>query len=194
MGRFKRICVFCGSGDGTDPAFGTAAAETGRRIAERGMAVVYGGAQVGLMGAVANAALKAEGEVYGVIPHKLEVKEVVHDGLTELFTVESMHARKSMMGQLSGAFVVLPGGWGTMEEMFEVLTWTQLRYHTKPIGLLNVNGYYDHLIAWADHAVSQGLLRPQHRALLVSETGVDALLDALEATEIPPEPQWMDRP
>lgn len=194
MSRFKRVCVFCGSGEGKDPAFAEAATAIGAGLAARGIGVVYGGAKVGLMGRVADAALARGGEVLGVIPDKLRTKEVAHDGLTELFVVESMHARKAMMGHLSSAFVTLPGGWGTMEEMFEVLTWTQLRYHTKPIGLLNVNGYYDHLVAFADHAVEQGLLRPEHRGLLVAEAEPDALIERLEQTVIPPEPRWMDKP
>lgn len=194
MGRFKRICVFCGSAEGADPAFLAAAAEVGTLLASRGIGLVYGGAKVGLMGAVANAVLAGGAQVMGVIPDRLRTKEVAHDGLTELFVVDSMHARKAMMGHLSDAFIVLPGGWGTMEEMFEVLTWTQLRYHTKPIGLLNVNGYYSHLLAFADHAVGQGLLRPEHRALLVAESTPVALLDALEEAEIPEEPRWITRP
>ena len=194
MGRFKRICVFCGSGVGNDPAFAAAATEAGAALAARGIGLVYGGAKVGLMGAVADAALAGGSQVLGVIPDRLRTKEVAHDGLTELFVVDSMHARKAMMGHLSDAFVVLPGGWGTMEEMFEVLTWTQLRYHTKPIGLLNVSGYYAHLLAFADHATAQGLLRPEHRALLVAEQTPAGLLDALEATVIPDEPRWITKP
>lgn len=194
MSRFKRVCVFCGSGEGSDPAYAEAAIAIGRLLATQGIGVVYGGAKVGLMGKVANAALVAGGDVLGVIPDKLQTKEIAHPGLTELFVVESMHARKAMMGHLSSAFVALPGGWGTMEELFEVLTWTQLRYHTKPIGLLNVNGYYDHLLAFADHAVTQGLLRPEHRGLLVSHSEPEALLERLENTVIPPEPRWMDKP
>lgn len=186
--------MFCGSAEGADPAFLAAATEVGRLLAARGIGVVYGGAKVGLMGAVADAALAGGAQVLGVIPERLRTKEVAHDGLTELFVVDSMHARKAMMGHLSDAFIVLPGGWGTMEEMFEVLTWTQLRYHTKPIGLLNVNGYYAHLLAFADHGVSQGLLRPEHRSLLVAEDTAPALLDTLEATIIPPEARWITKP
>ena len=194
MSRFKRICVFCGSADGVDPAYAEGAIAVGKGLARRGIGLVYGGAKVGLMGNVANAALVGGTEVFGVIPDKLRTKEVAHDGLTELFVVESMHARKAMMAHLSQAFVVLPGGWGTMEEMFEILTWTQLRYHTKPIGMLNLNGYYDHLLAFADHAVSQGLLRQENRDLLVAESEPDALLDRLEATVIPPQARWMTKP
>lgn len=194
MSRFKRVCVFCGSGEGASPVYAESAIAVGKLLASKGIGVVYGGAKVGLMGAVANAALVGKGEVMGVIPDKLQVKEVVHTGLTELFVVESMHARKAMMGHLSQAFIALPGGWGTMEELFEVLTWTQLRYHTKPVGLLNVNGYYDHLIAFADHAVQEGLLKAEHRALMVAESEPEALLERLENTIIPPEPCWMPAP
>lgn len=194
MGRFDRICVFCGSSDGTDPAFAEIATDVGRRIAKRGAGVVYGGAKVGLMGRVADAALAEGAQVLGVIPEKLMIKEVAHDGLDELVVVHSMHERKAKMGDLADAFIALPGGWGTMEELFEVLTWSQLRYHTKPIGLLDVNGYYSHLLAFADHAVSQGLLHADNRALLVSDSDPEALLDKLEATFITPEPSWMDEP
>ncbi len=193
MSRFKRVCVFCGSGDGVDAAYLEAATEVGQLLAGKDIGLVYGGAKVGLMGAVADAALGCDGEVMGVIPHKLQIKEVVHTGLSELFVVESMHARKAMMGHLSSAFIALPGGWGTMEELFEVLTWTQLRYQTKPVGLLNVKGYYDHLLAFADHAVDQGLLKAAHRELLVSDRDPEALLERLENTVIPPEPVWMER-
>lgn len=194
MSRFKRICVFCGSSDGHDPDFAKTATAIGRRIAQRGSGVVYGGAKVGLMGRVADAALAEGAEVLGVIPEKLMIKEVAHDDLTDLVVVHSMHERKAKMGDLSDAFVALPGGWGTMEELFEVLTWSQLRYHTKPIGLLNLNGYYDHLLAFADHAVTQGLLHADNRALLVSDADPEALLDKLEATFITPELSWMDEP
>ncbi len=193
MSRFKRICVFCGSQEGNSPVYSENAIRVGKMLAERGIGLVYGGGKVGLMGHVANAALVGGAEVMGVIPEKLMSKEVAHAGLTEMFVVESMHARKAMMAHLSQAFVVLPGAWGTMEEMFEVLTWTQLRYHTKPIGMLNVNGYYDALLAFADSAVEQGFLRPEHRKLLVSATDPAELLDALEATEIPDDTRWIDK-
>ena len=145
------------------------------------------------MGHVANAVLVGGGEVMGVIPERLKSREVAHQGLTEMFVVESMHARKAMMAHLSHAFLALPGGWGTMEEMFEILTWTQLRYHTKPIGMLNVNGYYDPLLAFADKAVECGFLRPEHRALLVDDTDPLRLLDRLEETIIPDDTRWIDK-
>lgn len=179
---------------GHDPAYSEAGAEVGRMLAERGMAVVYGGAKVGVMGTVADAALAAGGEVLGVLPAKLSAKEIAHDRLTELFVVESMHARKAMMAHLSDAFIVLPGGWGTLEETFEVLTWTQLRYHTKPLGLLNVKGYWDHIIAFAEHAVQEGLLKEPHRELMLYDRDPGRLLEALQAAEIPEGPRWIDKP
>ena len=194
VSRFKRICVFCGSSEGTKPAYAEAAIAAGQLLASRQVGIVYGGAKVGLMGAVANAALVAGGEVFGVIPEKLVNYEIAHSGVTELFVVESMHARKGMMGHLSQAFLVLPGGWGTLEETFEVLTWTQLGYHHKPIGLLNVEGFYDHLLAHADRAVEEGFLRPEHRALLIDADEPERLLEELENVVIPDVPKWIDRP
>lgn len=193
MSRFKRICVFCGSQEGNDPVYAENAIAIGKLLVDRGVGLVYGGGKVGLMGHVANAVLVGGGEVMGVIPERLKSREVAHQGLTEMFVVESMHARKAMMAHLSHAFLALPGGWGTMEEMFEILTWTQLRYHTKPIGMLNVNGYYDPLLAFADKAVECGFLRPEHRALLVDDTDPLRLLDRLEETIIPDDTRWIDK-
>ncbi len=194
MSRFQRICVFCGSQPGKDPQYLEVARSLGKSLAERGIDVVYGGAQVGCMGAVADSALDHGAKVYGVIPHRLQSKEIAHARLTELYRVESMHQRKSLMGQLCQGFVVLPGGWGTLEEMFEVLTWTQLGYHRKPLGIINVNGYYDSLINFADHANQQGFLRDEHRACLISRPNVDSLLDALEEVELPETAKWLDNP
>ncbi len=149
---------------------------------------------VGLMGEVADAALAAGGEVIGVLPEKLAAKEIAHDGLTELYIVDSMHTRKAKMAELSDAFVSLPGGWGTLEETFEVLTWLQLRYHEKPVGLINVDGYYDGLLAFADHAVASGFITPDNRRLLVDADDPEVLLDRLRAVEMPPAPRWMERP
>ena len=188
------MCVFCGSSEGTKPAYAKAAIEVGKLLAAQKIGVVYGGAKVGLMGALANAALVAGGEVLGVIPEKLVSHEIAHPGVTELFVVESMHARKGMMGHLSQAFIALPGGWGTLEETFEVLTWTQLGYHHKPIGVLNVDGFYDHLLAHADRAVTEGFLRSEHRALLIDAGRPDELLERLERAEIPEAPKWIERP
>lgn len=194
MSRFKRICVFCGSNDGHEPVYAENAIALGKLLAARKIGVVYGGAKVGLMGALANAVLVGGGEVMGVIPEKLRSREVAHEGLTDLFVVESMHARKTMMAHLSDAFVIMPGGFGTLEEAFEVLTWTQLRYHTKPVGLLNVAGYYDKLLEFADHAVAQGFLQSEHRALLISEADPTTLLERLESAVIPEDTRWIEKP
>ncbi len=182
---FRRICIYCGSAPGRDPRFVEVARAVGDGLARRGIGIVYGGGKVGLMGAVADAALAAGGQVFGVIPQKLRDVEVGHDGLTELFVVDSMHARKMMMAQLSDAFIALPGGFGTLEELFEATTWSQLGYHSKPVGLLNAAGYYDHLLAFLDHGADQGFIRPLHRPLLQSAPDLEGLLDALARAEIP---------
>ena len=182
---FRRICIYCGSAPGRDPRFVEVARAVGDGLARRGIGIVYGGGKVGLMGAVADAALAAGGQVFGVIPQKLRDVEVGHDGLTELFVVDSMHARKMMMAQLSDAFIALPGGFGTLEELFEATTWSQLGYHSKPVGLLNAAGYFDHLLAFLDHGAEQGFIRPQHRPLLQSAPDLEGLLDALARAEIP---------
>lgn len=192
--RFERICVFCGSSPGNDPAFAAAATALGTLLARRGLGLVYGGAMVGLMGEVADAALAAGGEVIGVLPEKLAAKEIAHDGLTALHIVDSMHDRKAKMAELSDAFVTLPGGWGTLEETFEVLTWLQLRYHEKPVGLINVEGYYNALLAFADHAVESGFISPDNRRLLVDADDPEVLLDRLRSVQMPPAPRWMERP
>ncbi|HQR23248.1 MAG TPA: TIGR00730 family Rossman fold protein [Steroidobacteraceae bacterium] len=173
------ICVFCGSAQGNDPAFGAAARAVGRDIARRGWTLVYGGGRVGSMGALADAALEAGGRVIGVIPRFLYEWEVGHDGLTEIEIVETLTERKVLMGDLGDAFLTLPGGIGTMDEMFEALSWAQLGLEAKCNGLLNVNGYYDQLVAYLDHAVASGFLKPQHRALLHVSGDPVELLDAL---------------
>lgn len=192
--RFRRLCVFCGSSVGDAPAYLEAARDLGRRLAERGIGLVYGGAKVGLMGALADAALAAGGEVYGVIPEKLRGLEVAHEGLTELFLVDSMHARKATMATLSDGFIALPGGFGTLEEVFEVTTWTQLNYHEKPIGVLDVNGYYAGLQAFVEHAVRVGFVRPVHRELMLFDDDPEQLLARMAAVEIPKLPKWIGRP
>lgn len=191
---FRRICVFCGSSEGRDPIYLRAAKDLGGFLARRGVGVVYGGGKVGLMGAVADGALAVGGEVIGVIPEKLKALEVGHDGLTELFVVDSMHARKAMMAHLSDAFIALPGGWGTMEEVFEVTTWNQLNYHHKPVGLLNVEGYFDHLRAFVRHAVETGFIRPVHQSLMSVASTPEGLLDALANAEIPDLGRWIQKP
>jgi uncharacterized protein (TIGR00730 family) len=176
----RTVCVFCGSSSGVEPHYAELARRTGELLARRKLTLVYGGGRVGLMGALADAALAAGGQAIGVIPQMLLDKEVGHTGLTELRVVQTMTERKLLMGDLSDAFIALPGGIGTMDELFEVWTWSQLDLHSKPCGLVNHRGYYDSLIAYLDHAVGQGFLRPRHRAALTVRETVEALLDELE--------------
>ena len=189
----KRVCVFCGSSDGARPEYLEAARATGRALARRGIGLVYGGGRVGLMGAVADEVMAAGGEVIGVIPHGLRVREVAHDGLSELRVVASMHERKALMAELADAFVSLPGGMGTLEETCEMLTWGQLGIHRKPCALLNVGGYFDRLFAFLDHTVAEGFVRPVHRALAISAADPELLLDALAAYQSPDIPAWISR-
>lgn len=175
----KSVCVFCGSNLGDKPVYREMAATVGRRLAGLGLTLVYGGGNVGLMGVLADAALEAGGTVIGVIPQALLDWEVAHASLTELIVVQSMHERKARMADAADAFVALPGGFGTFEEFCEVLTWSQLGLHKKPCGLLNVDGFYDPLLALFDRAVEDRFLRPEHRSLVMADTGVDALLDRL---------------
>src|SRR6188472_4282994 len=173
----KRICVFAGSGAGARPEYRAAAEELGRTLAMRHVTVVFGGGHVGLMGALADAVLAGQGHVIGVIPERLVAREIAHTGLSDLRIVSSMHERKAMMADLADAFVALPGGWGTLEEFFEVLTWAQLGLHQKPCGLLNVGGYFDGLLAFLDHAVAERFVRAENGALVMVATSVDGLLD-----------------
>ncbi len=177
----KSIVVFCGSADGYNEYYREAAYELGALLADRGIRIIYGGARIGLMGALAEGALASGGKVTGVIPGFLKTKEVAHEGLTELITVDTMHERKLKMHELSDGVITMPGGWGTMEELFEMLTWGQLGLHTKPIGLLNVSGYYDALKALSDSMVTEGFLSEfVNASLLISESPVD-LLEKMEA-------------
>lgn len=190
----KRVCVFCGSSSGIGDAYLKAAQETGRLLAERGIELVYGGGKVGLMGAVADACLEAGGSVIGVIPNLLVLKEVAHRGLTELRIVQTMHERKMIMADLSDAFVALPGGYGTLDELSEVLTWSQIGMQHKASGLLNVNGYYDPLLAMLDRAVKDRFLSEVHRELLLTETDPGRLLKYLEKYTPPQVDKWMAGP
>jgi uncharacterized protein (TIGR00730 family) len=194
MRRLRRVCVYCGSSSGSRPSFASAAAALGRLLAGQGIGVVYGGAAVGLMGIVADAALDAGGEVIGVMPDKLFDHEIGHDRLTELHVVGSMHERKALMSELADAFIALPGGYGTLEEVVEAVTWTQLGIHDKPVGLLDVDGYYQHLVAFLDRAVDDQLLRPDSRSLLLHDDDAPRLLDRLRATSDPAGPKWIDPP
>jgi uncharacterized protein (TIGR00730 family) len=189
----RRVCVYAGSNRGADPAFAEAARDLAAALVERGIGLVYGGGKVGLMGEIADAALAAGGEAIGVMPQALIDREIGHRGLTELRVVGSMHERKAQMAEIADAFVALPGGIGTLEELIEVYTWSQLGLHRKASGLLNVAGYYDHLEAFLDHAVAQDFLPAQHRALLVSAPTPGELLDRLDAWQPPTVGKWLER-
>lgn len=187
-----RICVFCGSSMGRNGAYRAAAEALGAEMARRGIGLVYGGASVGLMGAIADAVLARGGEAIGVLPEALTDLEIAHDGLSELRIVASMHERKAQMADLSDAFIALPGGIGTLEEAFEVWTWSQLSIHAKPIGLLNAAGYFDRLEAFLDHMVAEEFVKPVHREIMLTEDDPAALIDALKAAEIPTDRKWVD--
>ena len=175
----KRLCVFCGSNRGREPIYARAAQELGTALVRRGWGLVYGGGHVGLMGTIADAVLEAGGEVVGVIPQALVDKELAHRGLTTLHVTVTMHERKALMADLSDAFAALPGAYGTADELFEILTWAQLGLHTKPIGILNVAGFFDPLLAWVDKAVSEEFLKRKHRERLFVAENAEELLDRL---------------
>lgn len=189
----RSVCVFCGASIGANPAYREAAVALGQAIARRGLTLVYGGGAVGLMGTVADAALAAGGEVIGIIPQSLMNAEIGHKGLSRLEVVDGMHARKARMAELSDAFIALPGGLGTLEELFEVWTWGQLGYHAKPLGLLDVNGFYEKLGGFLDLIVEEGFVRPQHRAMLLLGQQPDELLDGMDRFESPVLPKWVDK-
>lgn len=189
----RSICVFCGASPGATPIYQEAAEALGRHLAENGIQLVYGGGAVGLMGMVANAALATGGEVIGIIPQSLKDAEVGHSGLTRLEVVDGMHARKARMAELSDAFIALPGGLGTLEELFEVWTWGQLGYHAKPLGLLEVNGFFDPLLAFLDHLVQERFVRQPHRDMLQRAASPAELVDALAAWKPLAAPKWVDR-
>jgi uncharacterized protein (TIGR00730 family) len=188
-----RLCIFCGSSPGARPDYAAATQELAKLLAQRGIGIVYGGASVGLMGLLADTALAAGGEVVGVIPAALQRKEIGHTGLTHLEVVGSMHERKALMAELSNGFIALPGGSGTLEELFEVFTWSQLGLHRKACALLNTAGYYAGLETFLDHAVNERFLRPEHRAMLLCEDTPEAVLDALDRFEPPVVDKWLDR-
>lgn len=181
----KAVAVFCASGKGTDPCYAEAALEAGAHLAKEGLTVVYGGSKIGLMGAVADGALEAGGKVIGVLPRFMSVKEIAHSGLTSLIMTDSMQERKLKMHELSDAVIALPGGFGTFEELFEMLTWGQLGLHRKPMGLLNVKGYYDHLERMLDHMTAEGLLKPSYRSMLLIADRLPDLLAAMRTYEPP---------
>jgi uncharacterized protein (TIGR00730 family) len=189
----RRIGVFCGSSPGTNGVYREAAQEVGRLLCQRGIELIYGGGNVGLMGAVADACLQDGGHVIGVIPEALKKKELAHAGLTELRVVGSMHERKALMADLADAFIALPGGYGTWDEFCEVLTWSQLGIQHKACAVLNINGYYNPLLAMADRAVSEGFLREVHRALLIADEDPARLLDRLTVYSVPFVDKWLER-
>ncbi len=183
----RTLCVYCGSSAGRDPAYADAARALGRQMAERGLSLVYGGGHVGLMGIIADAVLDAGGEVTGVIPAALMEAEVGHERLSRLHVVKDMHERKAMMAEQADGFIAMPGGIGTLEELFEVMTWLQLGYHAKPVGVLNVRGFYDGLLAFLDQQQATGFLRAEHRALLIADTDPASLLERMMRFEMPEE-------
>jgi uncharacterized protein (TIGR00730 family) len=189
----KRLCVFCGSSSGGRPEYARVAADFGEALAARGLELVYGGGRVGLMGVLADAALAAGAHVIGVIPRSLVAWEVAHTRLPDLRVVESMHERKALMAELSDGFVAIPGGLGTLEELFEVWTWAQLGLHAKPCGLLDAHDYFRDLRRFIDHAVAEGFLRPEHRAMLLVATAGGELLDAFADYRPPVVEKWIDR-
>jgi hypothetical protein len=181
----KSVCVYCGSATGARPEYLAAARLVGETLAARGIELVYGGARIGMMGAMADAALERGGRVYGVLPEALFETEIAHTGLTEFRVVSSLHERKALMAARADAFIALPGGYGTLDEIFEALTWTQVGVHEKPCGLLNVAGFYDLLLAYLDHAANEELVRPALRPLLIADTDLHRLLDRLQSSELP---------
>ena len=192
LAQMKRLCIYCGSSPGSRPEYAAAANLCGQTLAQRGIGIVYGGGNTGMMGKVANAALAAGGEVIGVIPHHLADKELAHTSATQIIRVNSMHERKQMMADLSDGFIILPGGIGTLEELFETYTWLQLGLHNKPIGILNVAGFFDHMLALLDHMVADRFLKADHRAMLVVDDDMEGLLERMSAFVAPDANKWLD--
>ena len=187
----RNICVFCGSQSGTDLRYRQAAIELGGLLAQRGHGLVYGGGHVGLMGIIADTVLEAGGSVTGVIPRPMTERELAHETVTKLYVVSSMHERKALMASLSDAFIALPGGYGTLEELFEVIAWAQLGIHRKPIGLLNAAGYFDALLSLVEHMIGEGFIKTKHRGLFVTAEQPQALLDALQRHQMPATRRWL---
>lgn len=187
----SRICVYCGSSPGRDAIYAKAAEELADALVSNNIELVYGGAHKGIMGVLADAVLVRGGKVQGVIPQMLQDKEVAHTGLTELHVVTSMHERKSMMAALSDGFIALPGGFGTLEELIEILTWGQLRFHEKPCGVLNVNGYFDKLLAFLDHMQEEEFLKPENRSMMLADSTPAGLLSLFESYEPPARDKWL---
>ena len=193
MTTINTICIYCGSSSGRHETYDSAANALAEALVSRNIKLVYGGADIGLMGVVANQVLKLGGEVIGVIPKALALKEVAHKHLTQLHITESMHERKMMMAELSDGFIALPGGIGTLEELFEIWTWAQLGFHNKPCGLLNINGYYDSLIGFLDHVLAEQFVKKEHHALLLVETNPNTLLDRYSNYQPPAIRHWVSK-
>jgi uncharacterized protein (TIGR00730 family) len=190
----QRLCVFCGSSVGNRTSYAAGAHQLGELMAARGLGLVYGGGRLGMMGVLADAVLRAGGEAIGVIPKALVDKELAHPGLTALHVVNTMHERKALMAELADGFAALPGAFGTGDELFEILTWAQLGLHSKPVGMLNLAGFFDPLLAWLDRAVEGGFLKAVHRQLLLECSEPERLLDALQSYQPSPEiPKWIDQ-
>lgn len=188
----QTICVFCGSRTGDNPIYAEITRQLGQQLVARNLGLVYGGGHIGLMGVLADAVLAAGGEVIGVIPTKLKRAEVAHDGLTKLHTVGTMHERKALMADIADGFLALPGGFGTGDELFEILTWSQLQLHSKPIGMVNVAGYFDPMLAWIEHMIREGFLKEKYRQALLVSADVCEVLDKIQSHEVPPHdlPKW----
>lgn len=192
MNKIEKICVFCGSSDGNDLAITDAAQRLGKVFAENHITLVYGGSKIGIMGTLAQATLDAKGNVIGIIPKFLKKKEVVHLGLTQLITTTNMHDRKLEMQAISDGFIALPGGFGTLEELFEIITWLQLGLHKKPIGLLNINGFYDDLLKMLENMVRKGFLSIENYGLLLVSNNIEILLEKMDTFKAPPLPNWLN--
>lgn len=190
----KSICVYCGSSAGNSEIYTEEAKALGELLAAKQISLVYGGASVGLMGVIADTVLAAGGKAIGIIPESLVAHEVAHPNLTELKVVDSMHARKAMMAELSDGFIAMPGGLGTLEELFEILTWGQLGFHQKPCAILNVNGYYDKLLDYLEHSVAEQFLKPKHRSLLLSANNAQSVLEVMFAYKPSYEGKWIEKP
>ena len=188
----KRVCVYCGSNRGLRSVYVDAARDLAAVLVRHEIELVYGGADKGIMGVIADEVLRLGGKVHGVIPQMLIDKELAHQGLTELHVVSSMHARKSMMAALSDGFIAMPGGFGTLEEIIEIITWGQLRFHDKPCGLLNIDGFFDHLLSYLDHASAEGFLRGENRQMLLSDRDAAGLIQHFERYTAPHVDKWTD--
>ena len=191
--KLRAICVYCGASSGHSPAHAAAASLLGAELARQKITLIYGGGRVGLMGIVADAVMRMEGEVIGVIPQALMDTEVGHEHISRLVVVKDMHERKALMADYADAFIALPGGLGTLEELFETLTWSQLGFHEKPIGLLNVDGFYEGLVGFIAHQVREGFVRPEHAKLLLNASEVPALMEQLQRFEMPEGVSWLSR-